>query len=145
LLPAAALALLAAWAPFAHPRAVLPLLALLALTVPSTLHGLHDRTSAAHAARAAQADLDALLRTSPSPRCGPLRLTQQRPAPQVAYRTGDRPIVSARPPHGPATYVLARPGSALARDRLAPSDRPRPSASLHVLATRGDRALASTC
>jgi hypothetical protein len=138
LLPAAALALLAAWAPTALRGRAAPLSAvaavILAATVPSALHGLQRQTRAAHARGAEQRDLTALVR-APAVRArlgacgGPPLLAQRRPVPQLAFLL-DRPAGAIRVGGtAPATGIvlLPRPGSHAAADRLAPTDAPAPA------------------
>ena len=161
LLPAAALALLAAWAPGAlagHVRpalargGALAVLALLLATVPAARDGILRQTHAARGALAEQRDLTALLRAPAVARdlaaCGPARLAQQRPAPQVAYLAGRAPVVSAAAP-ATGVVLVPVPGSRAIGDRLAPTDQPIPdpvvTARARPLATHGAWRALSAC
>jgi hypothetical protein len=146
LLPAAALAVLAGWAPIAWtvaPRGTLLRAGLaaggavaaiaLAVGVPGDLRAAgHDADGAALHARESR-DLTALVHTAPVAAalrgpCGALALSQQRPVPQVAYLLGRAPAAVRVGGSGPIAGValVAVPGSAAARDVLAPGDRPAP-------------------
>jgi hypothetical protein len=137
LLPAAALALLAAWAPTAlrgraAPLSVLAVVVLCA-TVPSAWHGVQRQVTDAHALAREQQDLITLVRApavaARLERCGPPLLAQRRPVPQLAYLLGRSPAAIRVGGTAPAAGVVLvpKPGSRAAADRLAPADAPRPA------------------
>jgi hypothetical protein len=138
LLPAAALALLAAWAPTAFRGRAAPLAvvvaAALCATVPAAVHGVQRQARAAHARAQEQRDLTRLVRAPAVARrleaCGPPLLAQRRPVPQVAFLLGRSPAAIRVGGTAPATGItlVPSPGARAAGDRLAPTDAPVPAA-----------------
>jgi hypothetical protein len=151
LLPSAALALLAAWAPTAwrgsplHAAGAIAAAAVLALSVPHTWSGLHDQARFARTALQEQRDLTALVRAH-AHTCAPapVLLSQQRPVPQVAFLLPHRAVRTSGVARG---LVLApRPGSLAFADHLAPADRPAPDLpGARPLDARGAWAALSAC
>jgi hypothetical protein len=165
LLPAAALALLAAWAPtvvLATPDdgpkraaagvgAAVAVIAL-ALSVSATLDGLQRQSRIAAALGREQRDLTALARAGADAcRSAEPLVAQQRPVPQLAFLL-DRPAATIRvggtaPARG--LVFTPNPGSLAIGDRLAPGDRPAPdpaaTTAARPLATRGAWTVLSSC
>ncbi|WP_445149812.1 hypothetical protein [Baekduia sp. Peel2402] len=146
LLPAAALALLAAYGTqqALRTRRTLPL-ALIGLTViaaalvtaraPIERHASHARQ-----ARAEQRDLITLLHATDDAiaRCG-VHVTRQRAAPQVAFTTGHAPRGAG------GVLLVPNPGSAAFADRLAPTDDAGLPPAARPLDARGAWTALSTC
>lgn len=168
LLPSAALALLAAWAPAAWTQAprgtplraallagALAATAALALSVPhaydglraqarftrTILHEQHDLAALVHAPRV-QATLHGCAAAQP------VLLPQQRPAPQVAFLT-HHPIRVGGTAPARGLVLTPQPGSLSATDHLAPTDAPVPDprarSSAQPLDARGAWAALSAC
>ncbi|WP_027008386.1 hypothetical protein [Conexibacter woesei] len=170
LLPSAALALLAAWAPTAFAAAsrgtalraaliagAVAAVAALALNAPHAASGLRDQARFAGTALREQRDLTALVR-SPAVRArlrgcaaaAPVLLAQQRPVPQVAFLLAqDRPIRVGGSAPARGVILTPRRGSLAFTDHLAPTDAPAPDPravnSARPLDTRGAWAALSTC
>jgi hypothetical protein len=147
LLPAAALALLAAWGTQAAltSRRAWPVGLALAGVLLAALAGARDdlvrQADRARVARAEQRDLAALL-DAVGPRlaaCGGARVTYQRPVPAIAYLTGRAPA-----PDGGVALAPA-PGTRAFADRLAPTDAPPPSGGVGTVVVHGAWTASSDC
>jgi hypothetical protein len=168
LLPSAALALLAAWAPTAPAaaprgsalRAALAVgavaaVAALALSVPHAVTGVRNQARFTRVVLREQRDLTALVRSRPVAAAlrgcaagAPVLLPQQRPVPQVAFLTRHAIRVGgAAPARG--VVLTPSPGSLSATDHLAPADAPAPDPralrGAHGLATHGAWTALSSC
>jgi hypothetical protein len=148
LLPAAALVLLAAWGTQAalSTRRTRPIGVALAVVLLAGLlgarHDLARQADQAHAARAEQRDLAALL-DAVAPRlsaCGGARVTYQRPVPEIAYLTGRAPTASGR-----AVTLAPAYGTRAFADRLAPTDGPASPTNDPTPTVRGAWTASSDC